>query len=359
MAKLYRRPGSPFYWYTIYVNGERVRKSTETGDLRIAEARLADAIKDRNARNGSGSKDLVLWSTFRDEYGPHSAAKPHKTYLRERASIRTLEHYFPRLKYFSEITPKLLDQLKAKMHKDDYGQATINRDIGAIRTMLETGVLWEMTDRKDWDKVKLFKEPKAKPQFWTEQEASEQLYPSCQSTELNGAQTNWLAVAMLGTQIGLRRGEIFHAHKKHVILPRRILAVRPIECGCPDCRRRGKWIPKDYEEREIELGDEVAEFLTALLPKVDNWLIGERPKSMGVMTSFFRKIVRAAGLKGNLKKARHTYASWWVQHGGNIKALQEQMGHSSLQSTMVYAHLAPHSKKESARVMPRVLLAKR
>ncbi|KAB7715730.1 tyrosine-type recombinase/integrase [Plesiomonas shigelloides] len=38
---------------------------------------------------------------------------------------------------------------------------------------------------------------------------------------------------------------------------------------------------------------------------------------------------------------RHTFASWFMMNGGNIIALQQIMGHASIQQTMAYAHLAP------------------
>lgn len=38
---------------------------------------------------------------------------------------------------------------------------------------------------------------------------------------------------------------------------------------------------------------------------------------------------------------RHTFASWFMMNGGNIIALQQILGHASIQQTMVYAHVAP------------------
>lgn len=38
---------------------------------------------------------------------------------------------------------------------------------------------------------------------------------------------------------------------------------------------------------------------------------------------------------------RHTFASHYVMNGGNLYVLSKLMGHSSVQITEIYAHLAP------------------
>ena len=38
---------------------------------------------------------------------------------------------------------------------------------------------------------------------------------------------------------------------------------------------------------------------------------------------------------------RHTFASQFVMNGGSLVALQKILGHSTVEMTMIYAHLAP------------------
>jgi integrase len=69
------------------------------------------------------------------------------------------------------------------------------------------------------------------------------------------------------------------------------------------------------------------------------------------------------GKKGYLvfHDLRHSYASQWVMHGGDVFKLQNILGHQSIQMTMRYAHLSPHvfqedygrfNKKEVERLIP-------
>jgi integrase len=49
---------------------------------------------------------------------------------------------------------------------------------------------------------------------------------------------------------------------------------------------------------------------------------------------------------------RHTFASHFIQNGGNILVLQKILGHSSLLMTMRYAHLAPEHLEETIKLNP-------
>jgi integrase len=75
----------------------------------------------------------------------------------------------------------------------------------------------------------------------------------------------------------------------------------------------------------------------------------------GAISSFRRALVRS-GIqlpKGQASHAlRHTFASNFIQKGGNILTLQKILGHSSLAMTMRYAHLAPENLAEAVRLSP-------
>jgi len=53
---------------------------------------------------------------------------------------------------------------------------------------------------------------------------------------------------------------------------------------------------------------------------------------------------------------RHTFASHYMMNGGNILALQKILGHSSLNMTMKYAHLAPDYLQEILEKNPALTL---
>lgn len=61
---------------------------------------------------------------------------------------------------------------------------------------------------------------------------------------------------------------------------------------------------------------------------------------------------RKAGLGDlHLHTLRHTFAVQFVEKGGNLRVLQELMGHTDYSTTEIYAHVADsHLKQEADRV---------
>ncbi|EPM3860386.1 phage integrase [Escherichia coli] len=49
---------------------------------------------------------------------------------------------------------------------------------------------------------------------------------------------------------------------------------------------------------------------------------------------------------------RHTFASHFMMNGGNILTLQKILGHARIQTTMIYAHLAPDYLQDAVRFNP-------
>jgi integrase len=50
---------------------------------------------------------------------------------------------------------------------------------------------------------------------------------------------------------------------------------------------------------------------------------------------------------------RHTFASHLVMRGVALKAVQELLGHATMEMTMRYAHLSPEVKREAVQVLDR------
>lgn len=72
--------------------------------------------------------------------------------------------------------------------------------------------------------------------------------------------------------------------------------------------------------------------------------------------SAFGKAIDRAGIilpDGQLSHVlRHSFASHFMQSGGNILTLQKILDHSNLLMTMRYAHMAPDHLEDTLRLNP-------
>lgn len=69
-------------------------------------------------------------------------------------------------------------------------------------------------------------------------------------------------------------------------------------------------------------------------------------KDSRVFDEILKRVLGASGLMSNyisIHDLRHTFASWWLYHGGDFFRLQRMLGHRSPATTMRYAHLAPEA----------------
>ena len=111
---------------------------------------------------------------------------------------------------------------------------------------------------------------------------------------------------------------------------------------------------KGSKERIVPLGSVAAEFLQQYLEKVRPKLTHAGRNTNIVFLAFggheltrqrFWQIIRAYGRKANINKAltphilRHSFATHLLDHGADLRSVQELLGHSDISTTQIYTHL--------------------
>ena len=136
---------------------------------------------------------------------------------------------------------------------------------------------------------------------------------------------------LLGT--GLRWGEGCRSQRSHV--QGDMLVVSRTKSG---------------RVRRVPLVNPVAG--TSLLPDILCRIGRLVPYSEGYTSSFNRTVVRKSGVEDfHVHQLRHTFACRYLERGGSLVALQQILGHSSIEMTQRYARLSDeHVQREARRL---------
>lgn len=332
MAKLIRRGK---VWYSdIRMGKRRIRRALSTSRV-LAEEKLGELIKERGAqRHGEVVTDLS-WQSFKEKYLEHSkATKDHVTYGHDLRALNNLETAFaPRS--VRQVTPELIDELYAQWIREGRGLYARNREVRAIKTAMRKAESWRYVQPANWRSVKEGKEPRGRLHFHTK-EQTRHLIEFCRRRPISSL---WLTVCLLGCRAGLRREEMYWLEWSDVDFKNNRIHIAS----------KPGWNPKDYERRYIPMFPDLYEHLRQTHKKAENsWVLsqgGPRPTTGG-MTTYFARLTRLAGLQGSIHTLRHTFGSHLAQAGVALQKIQQWMGHSSIQTTEIYAHLLPTDASE-------------
>ncbi len=152
-----------------------------------------------------------------------------------------------------------------------------------------------------------------------------------------------LVAVSLALRLGLRRGEIFGLRWQDVALAAGRLTVA----------KSYRLAPKNGKARHMPLPTALLELLRRWQPRcpptseglvcpvlyAGRWGMSSRRASHGLGA-----LLRAAGCKPlarGFHALRHTFASQFIMAGGSLVTLQKLLGHTSMEMTLVYSHLAP------------------
>lgn len=128
-----------------------------------------------------------------------------------------------------------------------------------------------------------------------------------------------------------------------------LIRLTPTDVDTKDgkCRIRilnGKGRKDRYTVLSGKVLEELREYYTTCRPK--GFLFNGRRKGEPMSNEGLRHALNAAVKKAGIRKEvnmhvlRHCFATHCIEHGMNIKTLQYLMGHSSVQTTMVYLHIS-------------------
>lgn len=327
MARIYQRTGKKgTLWYLDYqVDGRRVRKRIGKSK-RVAELALADIeVKLERKEAGFAVKDRSLADFIKEYLAYAKGNKARKSCERDEITLR---HFTDFLKAdrLSAITATRLEAYKAARREQGVKPSTLNRELNTIKAMLNKAVAWGALSQSPAKSVQKIREPRKQVRFLSKEEVK---------VLLATASARLAPIIETFLHTGLRRDELTHLTWADVDFNRAAVAVQS----------KDGWHPKDYEARHIPMTDRLAEVLKAVPKNESPYIFHTQSGGVhdgNILSRDFRRLTRSCGVKGaSLHTLRHTFASHLVMSGADLYTVQKLLGHSSIKTTEIYAHLAP------------------
>ena len=118
---------------------------------------------------------------------------------------------------------------------------------------------------------------------------------------------------------------------------------------------------KGSKERIVPIGDYAKEYLEKYINDVRGLMLKEKyceyiflnNHGLGLTRQAFFKIIKKIAYEKGIKKEisphvlRHSFATHLLNHGADLRTIQELLGHSDISTTQIYTHISREQLKEN------------
>jgi integrase len=237
-----------------------------------------------------------------------------------------------------EITPWLIERYKqerakALVRKRPIRPTTINRELACLKRVFNLGIQWGKTESNPVREVKFFREDGRRERVLSPAEIGNLLVACTDHSR---------PMVMLALHTGMRRGEILGLTWDRVDLLNDVITLMRTKSGKP---------------RRVPLNEVLRELLNGL-PRDGAYVFGgEQP--FGSIKTAWLAACRRAGLTGvRFHDLRHTWASYAVLAGTDLRTVQEVGGWSSLALVERYTHPSSEAKRRAVEAVSTLLAAR-
>jgi len=309
---LKRRDGS---WYFDFSKDSKryIRLGGSTKQAaKDAMARLRVELLNRPAADGYAVEaEDPVFTDFAGDFIELYAKAKKRSWRRDEYSIARLSAFFGRRR-LSQISLLLIEKYKLE-RKAAVSTATINRELACLKTILGVAVDWnKLVPGFPLKKIELAKENNTRTRV---------LSPVEETSLMAEATPHLRPMITLALNTGMRLGEILRLRREHVNLTTRMITV-PAENS------------KSKKARQVPM-NETALDLIRRIALAEGFIFckkrGEFYKSVG--TGFRTACVRAKIKALRFHDLRHTFATRFIEAGGNVVLLSKILGHSTISIT--------------------------
>ena len=285
-------------------------------------------------------KEVPTFDKFADEFmATYCASNNKPSEVESKTSVlkNHLRPFFGRTR-LDGIQQREIETYKSSKLKGDLSPKTVNNHLTILRRILTLSAEWGIISHSP--QVKWLKVPVPEFDFLDFEEADRLV---------KGASEEWATMITVGLATGMRQGELLAVRWEDVdLVAGRLVVRRAVARGIIGT-------PKSGKPREIPLNEKVTRALKAHRHLRGELVFCDSAGKMlpkGVCKWPIWSACRRAGLRRiGWHVLRHTFASHLVMRGAALKAVQELLGHSTIEMTMRYTHLSPDVRRDAVRLL--------
>lgn len=330
-------------WYIEYVyKGSRYREAIGPSKRDAEAAYMARMTDIHNGKffDVRKEKDIIFDDFCDTYYNTHMRLKSQGTQDRFMLTVKTLKKYFSGY-VMSEITSKHIKQYQATRleqlahgRKTKISPSTVNREVAVLRNMFNRGIEWgDFVDNPVKKGIMFNEKDYVRTRFLSQDEATK-LY-----NELNG---HLKPIVIITLNTGMRLGEV--------------LRLKWRDCNFED---RRIYLPKTKTGKKEKPMNQIVYDTLVAWPKhptsdyvfchsADTPHEGFSGKPFGNVRTAWKKAIKRAGITNfRFHDLRHTFASYCIMSGVDMKTVAELLGHKTMAMTERYSHLSDAHKQKA------------
>lgn len=334
MATLFKRGDS--YYISFMYDGKRYKKSLKTDKKRIAEKKFALEIeKINNDEIGTPQKNKKLIDFIDDYDNLIKRFKSESLYIRYNQIIRWIKNFIEKndILLVRHCTREHIENYLRQRREQGISPKTFNEELRLLKNLFKTAIEKGYCKNNPCSNISNMKYSPPPPRFFSKEE----IY-----LILENATPRFKEMWEFLLNTGLRLGELANLEWSDIDEENDIIHIQV----------KDFWKPKNSQPRQIPMNKTVKEILVKRkeVNESARWVFVSKN---GTQIQYpTRKTLVALLEKLGMKKAtihtfRHTFASNLVMAGVDLPTVQKLMGHSTIQMTMKYAHLAPEHIKSA------------
>jgi site-specific recombinase XerD len=339
------------YWYYRIPRSKDQRISLWESDYSKAAAKLeTDEIQDQIARKlGKPTKissSPISFGVAIEIYLKHKKVNSKKaTYENDRKRLNLIKNYIGDI-FLHEISEEKINEFKS-IRKDEVSETTLRGDLICLRALFNYFIKKKQIVDYPFENISI-KQLKPKVEYLTVSEVYKLLSHDFKD---NPWMLNFFKIAL---STGFRRGELATLKWKNIDFEKhKIVAygkTGEIEFPTDGYLELEILLQQMYETEKTSATNENRKVSEYVFHQDKSPL---KPYHEDKLSQFTREVFDNIGLnkKYSLHTLRHTFGTHLYKQGVPLEKIQLLMGHSSIETTLIYAHVAV-SGKDVAEALP-------